>query len=216
MPQTARLLIALFILAFVLPAHADNRLITGKVVGVADGDTITVLKGHTQIKIRLHGIDSPEKGQAFGNRAKQFTSDLVFGKTVAVRPTDTDRYGRTVAWVFVDGLNLNEEIVRAGFAWHYKRYSKDTNLAQAEADARANKRGLWRDPNAIPPWDFRQMHRNPHSQPTDQTGYHGNVNSRVFHQSSCEHYNCKNCTVVFVSRSEALAAGYRPCGRCRP
>jgi micrococcal nuclease len=149
----------LFILALVLPAHAENHVITGKVVGVADGDTITVLTGHTQIKIRLHGIDTPEKGQAFGNRAKQFISDLVFGKMVTVRPTDTDRYGRTIAWVFVDGLNVNEEIVRAGFAWHYKRYSKDTNLAQAESAARANKRGLWSDPNAIPPWEFRQLQR---------------------------------------------------------
>jgi len=80
----------------VFPAVAQGTY-TAKVIGISDGDTIKVLKGHTQIKIRLHGIDSPEKGQAFGTKARQFTSEMVFGKTVTVKQTDTDRYGRTVA-----------------------------------------------------------------------------------------------------------------------
>lgn len=155
MPRPACLFFVLF-LAFVIPLHADYDVITAKVVGVADGDTITVLNDHTQIKIRLQGIDCPEKRQAFGTKAKQFTSDMVFGKVVTIKPTDTDRYGRTVAWVLVNGLNLNEEIVLAGFAWHYKKYSKDEDLAEAESEARANKAGLWSDPYAMPPWEFRR------------------------------------------------------------
>jgi len=107
---------------------------TGKVVGIADSDTITVLNGKTPVKIRLYGIDCPEKGgQAFGNKAKQFTSDMVFKKQVQIEPMDQDRYGRTVAWVFVDGKNLCEELVAAGLAWHYKKYSSDQNLADLEA-----------------------------------------------------------------------------------
>ncbi len=132
----------------------------GEVVGVADGDTITVLRDKTSIKIRLYGIDCPEKrGQAFGKKAKQFTSKMVFGKHVEIKPVDQDRYGRTVAWVYVDGKNLNEELVKAGLAWHYKKYSSDQSLANMENQARKIKIGLWVDPEAIAPWTFRRRGR---------------------------------------------------------
>ncbi|MDA2912172.1 thermonuclease family protein, partial [Nitrospiraceae bacterium AH_259_D15_M11_P09] len=99
---------------------------TGRVVGVSDGDTITVLHNGKGERIRLHGIDCPEKRQAFGNRAKQFTSTLVFGETVTVQVMDRDRYGRTVGEVLLpDGRSLNRELVRAGFAWWYWRYAPD-------------------------------------------------------------------------------------------
>lgn len=98
--------------------------IIGKVVGIADGDTITVLENRTQYKIRLFGVDCPEKSQDFGNRAKQFTSDLVFGKMVQVISEDIDRYGRTVGMLMIDGKCLNEEIVKAGYAWVYNQYCK--------------------------------------------------------------------------------------------
>lgn len=127
-----------------------------KVIGVTDGDTIKILKNNRPIKIRLHGIDCPERKQAFGAKAKQHTSSLTYGKVVEVKATDQDRYGRTVAWVFVGGTNVNESLVHAGLAWHYKRYSSDQNLATAETAARKEKIGLWADPNAIPPWEFRQ------------------------------------------------------------
>ena len=84
-------------------------------------------------------------------RAKQFTSDMVFGKEVDIKAVDTDRYGRTVGWVFINGQNVNEAIVRAGLAWHYKRYSSDQNLAAAEVAATHDKIGLWADENPIPP-----------------------------------------------------------------
>ncbi len=112
-------------------------------------------------RIRLHGIDCPEKRQAFGNRAKQFTSTLVFGKTVTVQFVDRDRYGRTVAEVLLpDGRSLNRELVRAGFAWWYWRYAPDDEtLAQLEREARGAQRGLWADPHAVPPWEWRIMRK---------------------------------------------------------
>ena len=128
----------------------------GKVVGVADGDTITVMHDGKGEKIRLYGIDCPEKKQAFGSKAKQFTSDKVFGQTVAIRPINKDRYGRTIGWVSYDGKSLNDELLKAGLAWHYKRYSKDQSLAELEDYARGKKIGLWSDPHAVPPWEFRR------------------------------------------------------------
>jgi micrococcal nuclease len=132
---------------------------TGEVVGIADGDTITVLKGKTPVKIRLFGIDCPEGSQAFGKKAKQFTAAMVFRKHVEIKPVDRDRYGRTVAWVLVDGQNLCEELVGAGLAWHYKKYSKDQSLADLEIRARKGRLGLWSDPNAIAPWEYRRRKR---------------------------------------------------------
>ncbi len=117
---------------------------TGRVVGVSDGDTITVLHNGKGERIRLHGIDCPEKRQAFGNRAKQFTSKLVFGKTVTVQALDRDRYGRTVGVVLLpDGRSLNHELVRAGLAWMYRRYTNDQSLSDLEEEARVARRGLW-------------------------------------------------------------------------
>ncbi len=108
-------------------------------------------------RIRLHGIDCPEKRQAFGRKAKQFTSGLVFGNTVTVTVMDVDRYGRTVGEVILpDGQVLNHELVRAGFAWWYRKYApEDGTLAQLEADARQAKRGLWADAEPVPPWEWR-------------------------------------------------------------
>lgn len=131
---------------------------TGKVVGVTDGDTITVLHDRLGEGIRLHGIDCPEKGQAFGQRAKQFTSELAFGKDITVKVYDVDKYGRTIGDVILpDGRNLNQELVRAGMCWWYRKYAPDDEiLAQLEASAREAKSGLWVDPNPVPPWEWRR------------------------------------------------------------
>jgi endonuclease YncB( thermonuclease family) len=119
-----------------------------------------VMKDHKPVKIRLYGVDCPEKRQAFGSRAKQFTADNVFRKIVEIKPVDRDRYGRTVAWVIVDGQNLNQSLVEAGLAWHYKKYSSDRNLAELEDQARKVRVGLWFDPHAVPPWTFRKKGTN--------------------------------------------------------
>ncbi|MBJ6118814.1 thermonuclease family protein [Pontibacter sp. BT310] len=128
-----------------------------KVVAIKDGDTIELLRNGQTIKVRLYGVDAPEKNQDFGQRSRQFTSDLAFGKFVKLIEHNKDRYGRTVGTIILpDGRNLNEELVKEGLAWHYKAYSKDTRLANLEADARRLKRGLWASPNPVAPWDFRK------------------------------------------------------------
>ncbi|MFC1876501.1 thermonuclease family protein [Thermodesulfobacteriota bacterium] len=128
----------------------------GKVVSVTDGDTIKVLQNGIQVKIRLASIDCPEKGQPYGQAARKFTAKLVAGKVAEVWPTDTDRYGRTVAFVFVGSTDLNKELLKAGLAWHYKRYSRDPELAKLEFEAREQKVGLWKEPGAIAPWEWRK------------------------------------------------------------
>lgn len=155
----AAALLAAWLLAGFGAAHAQQReQFTGRVVGVSDGDTITVLRdGQQPVKVRLNGVDTPESRQAFGARAKQFTSDKVFGKTVRVLVMDRDRYGRTVGVVYTnDDQSLNQQLVGAGLAWWYRKYApRDEQLAALEAEARGARRGLWADVNPTPPWDFR-------------------------------------------------------------
>lgn len=132
---------------------------TGKVIGVSDGDTLKVLRdGTNSVRVRLSGIDCPEKKQAFGQRAKQAASDLACGKAVTVREVGIDRYGRTIGEIMLgDGRSLNHELVRTGFAWWYRQYSpNDAELAALENQARTAKVGLWVDPNPLPPWDYRK------------------------------------------------------------
>ena len=134
--------------------------ITGTVVGVADGDTISVLdssKGLT--KIRLHQIDAPEKNQDFGQRSKQSLSDLVYGKQVRIEVADTDKYGRTVGKVWVNGKDANLEQVKRGMAWVYTKYASEPEYFAAERIAKGSRTGLWSQPNAIPPWVFRHPER---------------------------------------------------------
>ena len=121
-----------------------------------DGDTIEVLQNNYGERLRLNGIDCPEKGQAYGKKAKQFTSTLVFGKEVTIKALDKDSHGRTVGDVLLpDGTNVSRELVKAGLAWWYRRYSKDKILAVLEWEARQTKRGLWADPHPVPPWEWR-------------------------------------------------------------
>jgi len=135
---------------------------TGKVIGVADGDTITVLHNGQPEKIRLWGIDCPEKNQDFWTKAKQITSILVFAKMVEVDPVTTDRYRRTVALVRVGDTVVNEELIRQGLARVFTRYCHRAICQQwqiLEAEAREKKRGLWSMPDAIPTWEFRTSGR---------------------------------------------------------
>lgn len=141
--------------AFFFPILCFGQL-TGKVVGVADGDTFTLLlEDNTQVKVRLHGIDCPEKSQDFGQVAKKYLSDLIFNKTVIVKEMDIDRYGRTIGMVLISNLNVNEKLLEVGLAWHYKKYDSNKNWAEIEKRAREHKRGLWVDVNPTPPWEYR-------------------------------------------------------------
>lgn len=197
----------------------------GRVVSVADGDTIAVLRDQTLTKIRLEAVDAPEKAQAFGDRAKQFTSGLVSGKNVRVRVATKDKYGRTVAWVYLAGKCLNEELLRAGMAWHYLKYDKSKALQKLEDEARAERRGLWADPKPTPPWEWRHSKKDQGSvaprapakaPPVAKGPLHGNTRAKVFHRPGCKGYDCKHCTAEFPTRKAAIEAGYRPCGACKP
>ena len=138
------------------PALADT--LEGKVVGVVDGDTIDVLDGSKkQHRIRFDGIDAPERGQPFSQRAKSTLSDLVFGKTVKVETEGSDKYDRTIGRIYVDGQDVGLAMLEAGMAWHYTKYDQSKKYADGEKSARAARRGLWTDTNAIPPWDWRKM-----------------------------------------------------------
>ncbi len=143
---------------------AGAETITGQVVGVSDGDTLTVLEaGNQQIKIRLAGIDAPEKRQPFGSRAKDALSEMVFNKQVVVESSKGDRYGRKVGKVRQDGTDVNLEQVKKGMAWHYTAYAQEQTsadretYANAEAEARAQRRGLWRERTPSAPWEFRRL-----------------------------------------------------------
>lgn len=154
MKGNPRLLLPIVVLLLLAAAPVHGW--SGRVSGVADGDTISVLHEGRAVKIRLYGIDCPEKHQAFGQKAKIFTSQLAFGKVVEVDPVTRDRYGRTVAWVHVGGRCLNEEILRAGYAWHFKRYSRDRHLAELELQARAARAGLWGIRHRLRPGSFER------------------------------------------------------------
>lgn len=136
---------------------AKKEVILGKVVVITDGDTFKLLKkDSTLIKVRLANIDCPERKQPFSKRAKQFTADAIFGKQVKLEILNKDRYGRFIANViYDDSLNLSKELLKAGFAWHFVKYSNDETLQALENKARQNKIGLWQDAEAVAPWDWR-------------------------------------------------------------
>lgn len=208
---------------------------TGKVVGVSDGDTVTVMREGKGERIRLFGVDSPETGQAFGNRAKQLASELCFGKNVRVVPRDVDHYGRIVGEIVLeDGRNLNHELVAAGMAWWYRQYARnDKTLERLEQEARADKRGLWADPKPVAPWDWRKQQRDARAakraseakadaakkasapKPAAQGGatvYTTDTGTK-YHREKCRHLGqSKHKSNVNAAR----AKGLEPCGVCKP
>ena len=146
-------------------AHAGTTIV-GKVVGIQDGDTLTVLDMElTQHRIRLAGIDAPERGQAFGHKSVDHLSTLCFGMLVTAKCPKVDHYGRQVCTVVVDGKDVSLAQVTAGLAWHYKRFAHEQSAeereayAQAEETARMGKVGLWRDSDPMPPWEWRSLRR---------------------------------------------------------
>ena len=168
----------------------------------------------TQVKIRLAGIDAPETGQDYGSRAKQAASELAFGKDVTIRPTDTDRYGRTVAEVILpDGKSLNRELVGQGLAWWYSKYAPgDRELERLESEAKANKSGLWAQPNPVAPWDWRHGKGFP-----VMAEVIGNWKSHVYHAPNCASVGRmkEENKVAFKTAAEAEGKGYRKAGNCK-
>ncbi|GJQ53828.1 MAG: hypothetical protein HKUEN07_03970 [Rhodocyclaceae bacterium] len=167
-----RLLPILLALAAIAPARAE--ILQGKVIRISDGDTLVVLDAsRKQHKIRVAGIDAPEKAQAFGNRARQHLASLAFGKAVTVEWQKQDKYGRIVGKVVANcdqpgcPRDAGLEQLKAGMAWWYRKYAGEQSAEdrepyeRAEQAARDGKLGLWRDPSPVPPWDWRKQHREP-------------------------------------------------------
>ena len=131
---------------------------TVKVVGITDGDTVTVLLGKSSYKVRLAQIDTPERGQPYGSKSKKILSDLIFNKEITLATDGVDRYGRYIGNLYLDDLFINGEMVRLGAAWVYRKYAKDDSLYQLEEEARQNKSGIWglSEFEQIPPWKWRK------------------------------------------------------------
>ena len=149
----------LVILLFLVTWSACAETLTGKVVRVADGDTLTLLANERQVRIRLIEIDAPESKQAFGRRSRRSLADLCAGKVARVVWTKLDRYGRVLGRVWCDGVDANAEQVRRGMAWVYDRYVTDRSLYPLQDAARASHLGLWSDAHPIPPWAWREADR---------------------------------------------------------
>jgi endonuclease YncB( thermonuclease family) len=152
----------LFFIVALLALPSQAELITGRVVHVTDGDTVTVLDaGKVQHKIRLAGIDAPEKSQAYGERSRESLAELVANRTVIVETDKQDRYGRRIGKVLVDGKDVNVEQIRRGYAWFYRHYERELSdtdrqsYDRSEGEAKDHRRGLWSDRQPVPPWDFR-------------------------------------------------------------
>lgn len=154
-----RKFVLIWMLFFSLVVYSAE--IIGQVVGVSDGDTITVLddmdKG--RFRIRLAKIDAPEKKQAFGSQSKQYLSALIFGKKVSIRFKNIDNYGRILGIVYLDGAEINLKMVQDGLAWHYSHYDKSPAYIEAQKQARLAKKGLWSQPNPVNPFEFRKSQK---------------------------------------------------------
>ncbi len=213
------------LLSFASYAIAD---FSGQVVGVTDGDSLKVMHDGRAESVRLIGIDCPEKGQAFGQRAKKATSDLAFGHTVTVRPIEKGRYGRTVAKVVLPNGNiLNHELVKDGWCWWYREYApQDTDLEASEQWARMKNKGLWIDKEPVPPWEYRKAKRSPKSVDFDSASSRkpskrhtviiGNRHNHLYHRPSCLGYGQidQDTRVEFKTETEAKAAGYHRAWNC--
>ncbi|MDR2924669.1 MAG: thermonuclease family protein [Azoarcus sp.] len=140
-------------------AAAPASAASGRVIGAADGDTLRVLINGASVRVRLVCIDAPERRQAFGNRARQALSKLVFRQNVDLDVQGRDQYGRTLARVWLGRQDINAEMVRLGLAWMYRSQCKNEVLRELEAEAKAARRGLWVDPSPVPPWKYRWANR---------------------------------------------------------
>lgn len=151
-------LFSLILLALGWMVFAQN--LTGKVIGIKDGDTVEILENRRPVVVRLAHVDAPEKKQAYGNAAKNYLSDLIFGQTVqVVIAGKNDRYGRRIGEIYLKNQNINKAMVRAGMAWHYVEYSNDPAYADLQTQAQKKKVGLWQEPRPLAPWNYRKQRR---------------------------------------------------------
>jgi endonuclease YncB( thermonuclease family) len=187
---------------------------TGVVTGVVDGDTFDVaLDGRRgAVRVRIFGIDAPERGEPYSNVALRQARVLLFDQRVTLVGRDVDRYGRLVASVSAGGQDVATALVEAGLACHFTRYSDDARLARAEAGARSRGSGFWA-PGAPKPRCALDATAAP-TTPATAGPFRGNVSSRVYHAPACRNYTCKNCTRVFQTEAAARREGFRPAQDC--
>ncbi|MEZ4269225.1 MAG: thermonuclease family protein [Myxococcota bacterium] len=192
----------------------------GRVVKVLDGDTIDVLWRKTPVRVRFLGIDTPEKAQAYGAKARDFVKRATRGGVVKVVGAANDGRKRRLAEIFsADGASLNRQLVAQGLAWHYAKYSDDATLAALEREARRKKLGLWADAEPVAPWDFRAAKRDgakTETAPPPAGAVVGNRGSRIYHAPGCpdrEKVSPRN-RELFATESEAQAAGFRRARNC--
>lgn len=164
--RTLRIGLLGLLLACVLSVSHALEL-SGRIVGVIDGDTVDfITDGNELIRVRLAGIDAPERGQPFGSSAKKALSQLVFSKRVLLKGDKRDRYGRVIAKIIINGQDANLQLLRLGYAWHYKRYESEQTpndrrlYASAQIEAINARNGLWKDSSPVAPWDYRASRRN--------------------------------------------------------
>lgn len=199
------------------------QMFTGKVIDVHDGDTITLLDSKNEkYRVRFNGIDAPELKQDFGNRAQQHLAKIVAGKTATIVCPKIDKYRRWVCTVFFEGKDINLEQVKAGFAWHYKKYQSEqsesdrANYSAAEVSARTSKSGLWSHPNPTEPGAWRRGENNPNLDGVPAGSIIGNTNSMIYHTPGCSTYArvSPQNRVTFSTEKEAIEKGYRISGGC--
>lgn len=224
-------LIVIALLLLSITANADTYF--GKVVKIADGDTVTILNDqYQQLKVRLAGIDAPERSQAFGKKSKQHLSRLIGGKRIRVETNKTDHYGRLVGVIFYNHRDINLAMVEAGLAWHYKKYQREQSRADrqrysaAEKAARLNRIGLFADNRAMAPWDWRNNKANQQplkqskkqlsapqqllsTMPVNDVTVWVNLKSSVYHCPNTRYYQNTKRGKLY-SQSQALQQGFRP------
>lgn len=198
-------------------ATQQVKILRGKVIFVADGDTIGLLDANKkQHRIRLDGIDAPESGQAFGTKSRQALNQAIYGKEVLVAYEKTDVYGRILGHIYLADRWLNYDQLASGMAWHYRHFNGDAYLAESQKTAEAKKAGLWRDVNPEPPWRYRLAEKRRREMEEAKTvgqamvprGYWLNTSSGVRHNEKCEHYGK-------TSRGKYCGAeDGKPCGQC--
>ncbi|WDP91603.1 MAG: thermonuclease family protein [Desulfobacter sp.] len=211
------------ILLLVLPGRSSAGRAVCPVVKVVDGDTITVLYKGKREKIRLLNVDTPEsvhpdasRNTPMGKKAAAYTRQRLAGQRVALEFEGRKRgkYGRLLAYVFIDHENFNLELVQKGWSPYYTKYgtspSYHNQFTAAQAGARARGLNIWGPGQSTAPAHKARPRM------AAASAYRGNTSSRVFHRPSCRYFNCKNCTRVFSHRDTAIAKGFSPCGICRP
>lgn len=207
------------------------EVLLGTIVSISDGDTVQIRTIDEETKkVRLHGIDAPESGQPFGTRSQEQLGEFVFQKDVRVEVSELDRYGRYLGHIYVDDRWVNRAMIRSGMAWHYREFSKDPKLAQAESLARDESLGVWSVSDGVAPWDWRRgMRANeavaspvaasaaPLSSPASERAeeertVYVTASGSKYHRAGCQHLAKSSRAIPYSQAKER----YSPCSRCRP